>query len=287
MSLAEALVDHDPSRQTPLAEQLAADLSGGRLELPSFPDVVIRIREALADENVSLDRVARLVGTEPALAARLLRLANSAAINHAGRPVTDLRAAITRMGANLVRTTALAFALHQIQRAEAFRPIAGELRRLWESATRVAAVSHALARRLPGRNAEEALLAGLLHSVGTLYILTRCVGPRPSQDREEDLAAITARWHAAVGRSILANWGLPATLCEAIGRQGEFDHAEDPDASDLAHLLATARLLGDHLEVRDLVDPDQALAHDARRRDRARRAGRPRRRRAARLARAT
>ena len=54
------------------------------MNLPCFPDVVMRIRKALAEPEVSLTEIVKIVGTEPRLAARLLQAANSAAFNPAG-----------------------------------------------------------------------------------------------------------------------------------------------------------------------------------------------------------
>ena len=248
MTSAQEIPTPDASWQLSLVERLAADLSGGKLELPSFPDVVVRIRRALADDNVSAEKVAQIVSTEPALAARLLKLANSAALNPGGRAVTDLRSAITRMGSNLVRTSAISFAMAQIQRAGEFRGIAGQLKRIWESATLAAAVTHAVARRMPRCNPEEAMLAGLLHSIGRTYILTRFAGSVHLEGREESLGAIMNSWHASIGRALLENWGLPAEIVDAVGRQDEFDHADRPSAVDLAHVLATGLLLADYVE---------------------------------------
>ncbi len=61
-------------------QALAAELSTGKVELPSFPDIAMRVRQVLADETVTPEKVVRVVGSEPALAARLLQLANSAAL---------------------------------------------------------------------------------------------------------------------------------------------------------------------------------------------------------------
>ncbi len=86
-----------------------------------FPDVVMRIRKALAQPNVSLTEIVKIVGTEPRLAARLLQAANSAAFNPAGRHLTDLRAAITRLGHRPVQSAAMSFAVKQLRLAPALR----------------------------------------------------------------------------------------------------------------------------------------------------------------------
>src|SRR5262245_55877431 len=97
-------------------QALAAELSTGKVELPSFPDIAMRVRQVLADEGVSPEKVVRVVGSEPALAARLLQLANSAALNFSGKAVTDLRTAVNRMGFNMVRSAAIAFAMSQLKK---------------------------------------------------------------------------------------------------------------------------------------------------------------------------
>ena len=63
---------------------LAAELSGGHVDLPSFPEIALRVRRVLSDPDTTLEKVVRVVGSEPALAARLLRIANSASINRSG-----------------------------------------------------------------------------------------------------------------------------------------------------------------------------------------------------------
>src|SRR5918995_5914804 len=87
--------------------ELAKEVSSGKVELPSFPDVAVRVRKVLADEHVSNEQIARVVGSEAGLAARVFTLANSAALNRAGRSVSDLKMAVNRIGHNNVRTAAV------------------------------------------------------------------------------------------------------------------------------------------------------------------------------------
>ncbi|MEO8315525.1 MAG: HDOD domain-containing protein, partial [Pseudomonadota bacterium] len=62
-------------------QSLALEMSAGKIEIPSFPDVAVRIRKVLADDNCDAGQVAKIVSAEPAMAARLLQVANSAALN--------------------------------------------------------------------------------------------------------------------------------------------------------------------------------------------------------------
>jgi len=81
-------------RATALAflQTLATEVSKGTVDLPCFPDVVIRISHALADPNATSDKVVTIVGAEPRLAARVLQTANSAAagVNSAGERFSPL-----------------------------------------------------------------------------------------------------------------------------------------------------------------------------------------------------
>ena len=79
-------------------EQLAQDLRDERLELPAFPEAVLRIQRALQSPDTSTDDVVRILSSEPALAARLLRIANSVEFRRMDQDITDLRKAVSRMG---------------------------------------------------------------------------------------------------------------------------------------------------------------------------------------------
>jgi HD-like signal output (HDOD) protein len=94
---------------------LAGELSGGKVDIPSFPEIAVRVRRILSDPKSSVEQVVRVVGSEPALAARLMRISNSASLNRTGRPVTDLRTAINRIGYNMVRSASISFAMAQIR----------------------------------------------------------------------------------------------------------------------------------------------------------------------------
>src|SRR5690348_18464872 len=109
----EATVPSGNSIAFQFVAELAEEVSKGRVELPSFPDVAVRVRKVLADEQVSNEQIARIVGSDAGLAARMLTLANSAALNRSGRALADLKTAINRIGHNNVRTAAVAFAIAQ------------------------------------------------------------------------------------------------------------------------------------------------------------------------------
>jgi HD-like signal output (HDOD) protein len=221
--------------------ELAQEVSSGKVELPSFPDVAVRVRKVLADEQVSNEQIARIVGSDAGLAARVLTLANSAALNRTGRAVGDLKTAINRIGHNNVRTAAVAFAIAQLRRASELRNIAPQLERVWQEATLVAALSYSIASSCQ-LNSDESMLAGLLHNVGKLYILARANRHGALFREPAALAQVMRDWHANVGKAIVENWGFPEHIAEAIGEHENIDrtvgHADVADVLTVAVMAA-------------------------------------------------
>ena len=138
---------------------LATELTNGTISIPSFPEVALRLQRLLADENADAERVVRLLGAEPALAARILSMANSAALNPGGQRVADLRVAVTRMGFDMLRSAAISFAMAQVKAAEQYRAIEKPMNRLWRRSVEVASLCRVIARRHRALIADAALRA--------------------------------------------------------------------------------------------------------------------------------
>ena len=221
--------------------ELAQEVSKGRVELPSFPDVAVRVRKVLADEDVSNDQIARVVGSDAGLAARLLTLANSAALNRSGRSVADLKTAVNRIGHNNVRTAAVSFAIAQLRRAGELKHISKELEQLWTEATMVAALSYALASRATNINADESMLAGLLHNVGKIYVLARAHRHDSLFKDPAAIAQVLRDWHANVGKAIVENWGFPAHIADAISEHENIDRTVG--TADVTDVLTVAVMM--------------------------------------------
>jgi putative nucleotidyltransferase with HDIG domain len=213
--------------------ELAQEVSSGKVELPSFPDIAVRVRKVLADEQVSNEQIARVVGSDPGLAARVFTLANSAALNRGGRNVSELKTALNRIGHNNVRTAAVSFAIAQLRRAAELKHISKELEGLWQESTMVAALAYAVAARSKV-NADECMLAGLLHNVGKIYILARANRHGSLFKDPAELSQVLRDWHASIGKAIVENWGFPEHISDAIGEHENIDRvAGHPDVTDV------------------------------------------------------
>ncbi len=219
---------------------LAAELSAGKVVLPSFPDVVIRVRKALADPEAKVTQIIKIVSTEPQLAARLIQVVNSASFNPSGKPVTDLRIAIARLGHRPVQSASMAFAVKQLRLAPALRAIAKPLNVLWEESITVASICQVLARRTR-ISPDEAFLTGLLHGMGRMYIMVRSVGQADTLNA--DFRDMVEGWHPAIGKAVLENWGFPEPMSEAVGNQYDYEHSGKGEP-DLTDILVAAGVLG-------------------------------------------
>jgi len=220
---------------------LAADLSRGPVELPCFPHVVLKIRDALYDPSTSADETVKLVGTEPLLAGRLIRTANSIAFNPSGRKLTDLRTVITRLGQQAVQGAAMSFAVQQMKDEPKLRDIAGQLRELWEESIVVASISQVLVRRTKIK-ADEAFLAGLLHGIGRLYVMAHSAGKSAALRHELQCTDLIASWHPSIGKAVLENWKVDEIIADAVGEQDNYDRRQLRSA-DLTDILVVSVIL--------------------------------------------
>jgi HD-like signal output (HDOD) protein len=217
---------------------MADTLAAGTVDLPAFPQVVIKVQEAFTDPSYTPQKIARVISTERALADRLLQMANSTAFNATGRVIIDLGVAINRLGAQKVYSVTLGHAVAHIRHNESLRPIAPRLDELWSECVTVAHFSEAVAKRsslpFPG-----AFAAGLLHGIGRFYILVQSARQRPQVPLS---TALIDAWHPAIAKAVLKNWQMDEAVCEAVGAQAELNvvRVGPPTLTDV--LIASIRL---------------------------------------------
>jgi HD-like signal output (HDOD) protein len=216
-------------------QDLAGELNGGKVELPSIPDIVVRVRKVLADELVPTEQVVRVVSSEPALAAQLLRISNSRALNPSGKAHSDLRTAVTRLGFNMVRSAAISFAIQQLKKIEGLRGLEKPLDELWRRSAEVGAMSYVVARTHSSVNPDAALLAGMLHRIGRLYVLTRSTRHPELFADAASLNEIIRDWSAPIAKALLENWQMPAEIVTAVSEyeDPEREHAGPADLTDV------------------------------------------------------
>src|SRR5688500_15893297 len=225
-------------------QAIAADLAKRKVAFPTFSRATIKIRQALELPDIGADRLAQTVAIEPLLAARLVQMANSAALNPGGRPIGDVRNAILRVGMASVRSVALAVAMEQL-RADASSPMLQRIAELaWRHSVEVAAVAYVLAKRLSRINPDEALFAGLVHDIGHFYLLCKAQN-YPELERDPgELQAILAEWHPSIGRAVLHEFQLPDGVLDAVAEHENAHYRMPlrtlPDLVTLSNLVCGA-----------------------------------------------
>lgn len=190
--------------------------------LPTLPGVAVQIIEMSEDPNVSMNQVARLVSQDPALAVRLLRIANSP-LYAQRRSVDNLTQALMLLGLNAALSLALSFSLVQGLRGPR-KPVL-DYDRCWRRVLIAAAAARLLAPRARDHSAEDMFLAALLQDVGILALdqVLRDEGygafVNETVEHEDLVEAERARFgvdHVQAGRWLLQHWRLPEYLQDAV-----------------------------------------------------------------------
>ncbi|WP_425490824.1 HDOD domain-containing protein [Luteimonas cellulosilyticus] len=181
----------------------------GRIEqLPSPPQTYLALMHALeSDADSSANDIAQLISADPAIAAKVLQLCNSAYFS-AGRTISDLRTAVTRLGLSTMRDLVLASEVFSRPDDRTIDHVALQRRALFASQ---------LARRmLPESSAELGATAALLADIGLLLPGVRDELGDAETDREANADALR---HTEAGAYLLGLWGLPMPIIEAVAFQ--------------------------------------------------------------------
>ena len=244
--------------------ELAASLSAGPIELPSFPDVALRVQDVLADETASTEMVVRIVGAEPMLAARIVSLANSAAMNPSSNVVADLRTAVARLGFDSLRAAAVSFAMAQLRLRHEYASIEPQLTQLWLDSVTFAATACVVARRSGRMGADTALFAGLVAGVGRIYILTRASNHPRLFDDPGTYQGIVNEWHTNIAKALLESWQVADEVIEAVQVYGNRNQETRP-GPPLPDVLACAALLNQYFGAPEMLNELLPQAHAAHR----------------------
>ena len=235
-------------------ELLAKELNRGKPEVPGFPDVVMRVRRALDDPNANVNSITKIISAEPILTAKILRIANSAALRPATGQIKDPRNAVARMGFSLVQSATVAFAAEQMRTANRYQAAKEHFQEIWDRSIYVASIAYVLAKRCTKLNPDEALLAGLMHAIGKIYIISRAEEHPELFEDDAALRSVLSGWYVPTGEAILQGWEFPEEIITAVGAQLDFER-DVPEVPELADVLIVALPLPAVLH-----DPEQLAA---------------------------
>ncbi|WP_101757671.1 HDOD domain-containing protein [Oceanicoccus sp. KOV_DT_Chl] len=228
-----------------LVYEFEQELKTGRFVLPSLPEVAFRIRELIDNPECSMNDLAKLVNTDPAIAAKLVKVANS--VMYRGVSHCDnTQDAISRLGLITTKQLVTSFAVLALFNSNS-HTFKDHMHQLWRKSVEVACYSYVLAKQLPRFNEEEALLAGLIHSIGEIVVLTYA-------ERFYDLSTDANRLNMAasslrgkLGDMVLTKWDFNEELITVARESHDWmrndgNIAEDGSDFDYCDLVQIAIL---------------------------------------------
>ena len=193
-------------------QRLGSELASNDFTLPPFPETALRVQEALKDPDISIDSLSSIVLTEPTLTVRLLKMANSAMLQRGPLEVTDVKVAMSRIGMNMVQSAAMSVAAEEAFQAPKGSLLSMRLNKIRKHSIKVGALAYVLAKKVPNSgNPDDAMLAGLLHSIGKFYILARADESPELIANEVAMERLLDEWYTGVGRAIVEFWGFSCT----------------------------------------------------------------------------
>jgi hypothetical protein len=200
-------------RQTAF-KSIAAQANRGELTFPTNVDATLKLQRALNDPDCHAEAAAKLVQSEPLLAARTVAIANSVAYNRSGNEITNVRNAVQRVGFRTLNALAAAVIVRQLDSKIRHPVLRAKAEQLWQHSAHVAALAQVIARRVSRVDPDTAMFAGIVHEVGGFYLLSRAEEYPGILDGEPD------EWiehgEIAIGRGVLGKLGVPGAVLEAI-----------------------------------------------------------------------
>ena len=246
---------HDVGMTTQVEQALVERIEKDRIELPVLPQVAGRVMALANDPSADAARLSTLIHQDQALAAHVLRIANSPAYMPR-TPIASLQHAVAMLGVNQLSEIAVTISL----KSGAVKIPGHEenIRQLWRHALASGAYAKEIAR-MRRYNVESAYLCGLLHGVGKPVVLktvTAIAAEMRIPLAPDTITAFLDGYHPRVGSLIATEWALPPQVAEAIAYYGI--HEQAPTHRQEAMMTCLADRLATHILVPDSFD-DSAL----------------------------
>ena len=198
------------AESTDLAGEIRAEIESNKIQLPTLPEVALKVRDAVESESTDAGKIAAMVGNDAALSARLLQVANSPL--YRGRVEIDsIQQAVTRLGLKMVRSLVVSLAMKQIFQATS-DALDRQFRKIWDDSLQVAAISRVLANQVAELENEQAMLGGLIHNIGALPILTKIDERWGWEANDALISELIEELAPELGARILEHWNFAESL---------------------------------------------------------------------------
>jgi len=213
-------------------------IESDKLILPTLPEIALRVREVAEDPDANIDKMVAVIGNDAALTIRIIKVANSPLLR-AAHKIEDLKMALMRLGIEYACNLATGLAMEQMYQATSDM-VDRRLRDVWSHSSEIAGLCYILCKHRSNLKVDKATLAGLVHKIGVLPILTFAEeNPRLLKD-SFSLDLVIETLHPEIGELILRNWNFPEELVGVPKDYLIFDR-ERPTA-DYTDLVTVATL---------------------------------------------
>lgn len=230
-----------------LAEKVQEDLiraiDNDELVLPTLPEVALKVREAAEDPDVSIPALSKVIGNDAALTARIIKVVNSPLLR-TNKEITDLQMVISRLGINYTCNLATGLAMEQMFQATS-DVVDRKMREVWNKSTEIAGICHVLCRHYTRLAPDQATLAGLVHQIGVLPILTYAEEHYELLADSISLNHVIERIHPIIGDRILKAWEFPAPIAQIPSQYLDFTrNSPKVDYVDIVQVATLQSYLG-------------------------------------------
>ncbi len=206
------------STENALLTILIEKINNDTLVLPTLPAIAVKVRGSADDPEVNLMQMAEVIGQDPALAARMMKVANSAFLGRSIK-VSTLNQAVTRIGLRQIKNIATAMAMEQLFVSQN-KLVKAYMEKSWEKTILVAANAIALLQLFVKRNKHTSLnvdtitLAALVYNIGVLPILTEAERHQEVFANSAFLGQAIQKLGGKIGGSIMKAWGFTEEFVE-------------------------------------------------------------------------
>lgn len=227
-------------------KEITNAIDDDRLLLPTLPEVALRVREVAEDPNATISQLAEVIGHDAALTVRIIKVANSPLLR-AARQIDDLNMALARLGMEYTSNLATGLAMEQMFQATSDM-IDRRMRDVWSRSSEIAGICHVLCKHRSKLKVDKATLAGLVHKIGVLPILTYAEENSGLLRDSLTLDTVIEELHPSIGEKILQSWDFPDDLLNVPTQYSQFDRKVDqPDYADLVTVAMLQSYMGtDH-----------------------------------------
>ena len=213
-------------------------------DLPTIPVVATKVMQLIESDRATSDELSKVVSSDPAVAAKVLKISNSSFYGRQGK-IQNLSAAIVLLGFNTLKSIVVTASVRQV-----YQPFGLTEKMLWEHSFGAGIAARTIASRTGRVDQEEAFLAGLFHDIGKvimnssdrakfLMVMERSYNEEiPFNEAEKSIYHFS---HEEVGSLVIKKWNFPTVLTETVLRHHDFAFKDLNDLS-LLHLTSVIAL---------------------------------------------